>query len=204
MKSSHRPKAVVFDIGNVLLDFTYAKTVERIKQQSRLTEPELRVIFSQNDLFNRYESGQLSTPEYFSKIQELTGYSGSLDEFAEFFGDIFTEVPPMIAWNDELQNRGIPTYILSNTNEMSIRYIRKAFPFFSNFTGYAFSHEVRAMKPAARIYERIEEISGLRGADLFYMDDRIENVEGALARGWQAVHHVQPLQTLEVARSLGL
>ena len=109
-----------------------------------------------------------------------------------------------LRWNEELRAKKIPRYILSNTNDLSIRFIRKRFPFFNQFDGYVFSHEHRVMKPAPRIYELIEETAGLRGADLFYIDDRAENIHAAAERGWQVAHHVDPAQTLELARSIGL
>lgn len=204
MTKPHRPKAVVFDLGNVLLDFDYGKTVQRIKDKCKMSEAELRKVFSSSPLFDKFERGRMSADEYFAEIQRITCYGGSFNEFAEFFGDIFTEAPQMLAWNEELRRKKIPRYILSNTNDLSIRFIKKRFPFFNEFDGYVFSHEHRVMKPATRIYEVIEEISGLRGADLFYIDDREENIHAAAARGWQAVHHLNPAHTLEIARGVGL
>jgi FMN phosphatase YigB (HAD superfamily) len=204
MNKPHQPKAVVFDLGNVLLDFDYGKTVQRIKDKCRMSEAELRKVFSASPLFNRFEHGHIDPQEYFAEIQRLTCYTGSFEEFAEFFGDIFTEAPLILTWNEKLRAAKIPRYILSNTNDLSIRFIRKRFPFFNQFEGYVFSHEHCVMKPATRIYEIIEEMTGLRGPDLFYIDDRQENIQAALARGWQAVHHVDPAKTLEIARGVGL
>jgi HAD superfamily hydrolase (TIGR01509 family) len=204
MTKPHRPKAVVFDLGNVLLDFDYGKTVQRIKDKCKMSEPELRKVFSASPLFDKFEHGQMTPDEYFAEIQRITCYSGSFHDFAEFFGDIFTEAPVMLAWNEELRRKKIPRYILSNTNDLSIRFIKKRFPFFNQFDGYVFSHEHRVMKPATRIYEVVEEISKLRGPDLFYIDDRQENIHAAAARGWQAIHHVNPAHTLEIARGVGL
>ena len=42
------------------------------------------------------------------------------------------------------------------------------------------------MKPEPRIYEILEERSGLSGADLFFTDDRADNITAAEARGWRA------------------
>jgi FMN phosphatase YigB (HAD superfamily) len=204
MIKPHRPKAVVFDLGNVLLDFDYGKTVQRIKDKCNMSEADLRKVFSASPLFDRFEHGHLNPEEYFAEIQRVTCYSGEFQEFAEFFGDIFTEAPTILAWNERLRAARIPRYILSNTNDLSIRFIRKRFPFFDAFDGYVLSHEHRVMKPATRIYELVEEMAGLRGADLFYIDDREENIQAAAARGWQAVHHTNPAQTLEIARSVGL
>jgi FMN phosphatase YigB (HAD superfamily) len=198
------PKAVVFDIGNVLLDFDYGRTARAIEKSCKLSAPELHKHLAKSPLFDAFESGQINGEKFFSEFQKISCFSGPIDEFAERFGDIFTENPEMIAFNENLRAREIPTYILSNTNEFSIRWIRKRYPFFANFSGYIFSHEHGCMKPGAHIYEVVEEMSGLRGPALFYMDDREENIAAAQVRGWQAVHHTAPGRTLEIARKLGL
>lgn len=198
------PKAVVFDIGNVLLDFDYRKTARRIESRCKLSAEELYEIITSPALFNEFEHGRISGAQLFEAFQDKSCFAGTLEEFAEAFGDIFTEVPEMIAFNERLRGRGIPTYILSNTNEFSMLWIRKRHPFFANFDGYIFSHEVQCMKPGARIYEAVEECAGLRGPNLFYMDDKEENVAAAIARGWQAVTHTEPNRTLEIASGLGL
>jgi glucose-1-phosphatase len=198
------PKAVVFDIGNVLLDFDYRKTAAAIQHRCNLPPDELHSAIANSPLFIQFESGEIDGAKFFEAFQRVACFKGNMEEFAGPFGDIFTEVPEMIAFNERLRARAVPTYILSNTNEFSIRWIRKRYPFFANFTDYVFSHEVRCMKPGAHIYEVVEEKSGFKGADLFYMDDKEENVAAAVARGWQAVHHVKPAQTFEIARNLGL
>jgi FMN phosphatase YigB (HAD superfamily) len=208
MNTPHRPKAVVFDLGNVLLDFDYLHTVQKIRNHCTLLENksdrELLQLIGGSELFQKFEHGLVNPDEFFAGVVNQTGYVGTLDEFGECFGDIFTEAPQMVAWNEELRAKKIPRYILSNTNDLSIRFIKKRFPFFNQFDGYILSYEHRVMKPQTRIYELVEDIAGLRGKDLFYVDDRDENIHAAAARGWQAVHHVNPAQTIEVARGVGL
>lgn len=201
---SHTPKAVVFDLGNVLLNFDYRRAVARIKQRCSLTEQELHALIAESDHFQKFESGEINGAEFFSAVQKASCFTGGADEFAEIFGDIFTEVPEMIAFNESLRARGIPTYILSNTNQFSIRFIERRYPFYRNFTGHILSFEHRVMKPAARIYDIVEERAGYRGKSLFYIDDRAENVEAAASRGWQVSWHTDPPKTLEIARNLGL
>jgi HAD superfamily hydrolase (TIGR01509 family) len=92
----------------------------------------------------------------------------------------------------ELRRRGIPTYIFSNTNDLAIEHIRRNFPFFQNFDGYIFSYEVGAMKPEAKIYDALEAMTGRRGTDIIYIDDRLENIEAGAARGWRTILHETP------------
>src|SRR4051812_19166056 len=148
METAIKPKAVVFDLGNVLLDFDYRKTVDRIKDRCRIGPEEIYKLLGDSEVFDRFEGGAIQPNEFFDEIQKLTCFDGSFEEFAEYFGDVFTESPKMIAWQADLMRRCIPTYILSNTNDLSIRFIRKRFPFFANFTDYVFSHEHRSMKPS--------------------------------------------------------
>ena len=105
-----------------------------------------------------------------------------------------------------LHAQGLRTYVLSNTNEIATEYFRQQFPFFTQFEGYAFSFDptVRALKPAARIYEKVEELSGLRGADLFYLDDVPAYVEAARQRGWQAIVHTSETASRTALAEVGL
>ena len=103
-----------------------------------------------------------------------------------------------------MRRKGIPTYIFSNTNDLAIEHIRRNFPFFANFAGYIFSHEVRAMKPAAKIYEDLERMSGKHGADILYLDDRQENVDAGAARGWQVILQTDPAKSRAAIEGLGL
>jgi FMN phosphatase YigB (HAD superfamily) len=86
----------------------------------------------------------------------------------------------------------VPTYILSNTNELAIRFIRRTYPFFSGFTDYVFSFEHTSMKPDFRIYEILEATAGKRGSQLLYLDDRPENIAVGHSRGWRTILHSNP------------
>jgi HAD superfamily hydrolase (TIGR01509 family) len=90
----------------------------------------------------------------------------------------------------------VPTWIFSNTNEIAVRLITEDFPFFRHFTGYVYSFETRSMKPDSGIYEALEQRAGARGAEIFYLDDRPENVAAGRARGWQALVHEDPAITI--------
>jgi FMN phosphatase YigB (HAD superfamily) len=60
------------------------------------------------------------------------------------------------------------------------------------------------MKPDARLYEVVERLTGRKGREIVYMDDRAENVEAGLARGWRALLHETPEKTIPALRQMGL
>jgi len=200
----NQPKAVVFDLGKVLLDFDYAITVNRILEKSRVSAQELQSFIDQSPLLIRYEKGLLKTDEFVAEVRERAGYSGSDEEFADAFADIFSPIQPMIDLHARLYERNVPTFIFSNTNELAIRHVKRQFPFFAEFDGYVYSYEYHSMKPETRLYEAVERAAGLGGDSLLYLDDRKENVEAGLAHGWNAHVHESPEKSIDIVRAVGL
>lgn len=187
--------AIIFDLGKVLLDFDYTIATDKIAARSTKPPEDLHSQLGGSPLLVQYETGLLTRHEFFAAVQQATGFRGGLAEFGDFFAGIFTPIEPMIALHTELRERGLPTCIFSNTNDLAIELIRRDFPFFKKFDGYIFSYEVKAMKPDAKIYEALEKLVGKRGADLIYIDDRHENIVAGAARGWRTVLHETPEKT---------
>jgi HAD superfamily hydrolase (TIGR01509 family) len=190
-----KPVAVVFDLGKVLLDFDYAIAVRRILPRATASPDQVQRFVAESPWFREYETGLMTTEQFFNAVRSAIGFKGDLAEFDRYFTDIFTPIPPMVSLHEEVRSRGFPTYIFSNTNELSARHISRRFPFYSKFTGHVLSFEHRAMKPNPQLYEVVERLAGLHGPRLVYVDDRPENVEAGLRRGWRAFLHESPQKT---------
>src|SRR5436190_1256323 len=145
------PEVVVFDLGKVLVDFDYGIAARKIATRGKWAVQKIGEFIAQSPLLFRYETGLICRQDFYGEICSATGYSGDIEEFAAYFSDIFTPIEPMVQLHAELRERGIPTYIFSNTNDLAIEHIRQRFPFFANFDGYILSYEVGAMKPDAKI-----------------------------------------------------
>jgi HAD superfamily hydrolase (TIGR01509 family) len=187
--------ALVFDLGKVLVDFDYSIAARKIAPRCTKPPENLHAFLGSSPLLVEYESGRLNRRQFFAFVSEAVGFHGDIDEFGKFFAEIFSPIEPMIALHAELRQRGLPAYIFSNTNDLAIEHIRRDFPFFKNFDGHVYSYEVGAMKPQPEIYEAMEKMSGKRGAEIIYIDDRFENVEAGSARGWRTILHESPEKT---------
>src|ERR1035437_8656496 len=130
------PKAVVFDLGKVLVDFDYSIAARRIAARGKMTLLEIAAYINQSPLFAEYELGHVTTQQFYDEIRKVTGFRDDLTEFSSCFADIFTEIEPMVQIQAELQQRGMPAYVFSNTNELAAEHIRRNFPFYSSFDGY--------------------------------------------------------------------
>jgi putative hydrolase of the HAD superfamily len=197
-------KAVVFDLGRVLVDFDYMIAARRIAAHSKMSPEGLMAVLVRSPVFTQYERGRVTRREVFNEICRASGFNGSIEEFSVFFSDIFAEIKPMVGLHAQLRERGLATYVFSNTNDLAVEHIRRAFPFFSNFDGYVFSYEHGILKPEAGLYEVLERQSGRRAGEVLYLDDRPENTEAGVARGWKVILHESPEKSRAAVLELGL
>lgn len=198
------PKVVAFDLGKVLVDFDWHLGARRLAAHSKVSAADLPELFDSWPPLMHFETGHITKEQFFEEARRRTGFAGSLADFDAAFSDIFQEIPAMVALNETLRQRGVPTYIFSNTNELHYDHIRRRFPFFGHFDGYVVSSKSGAMKPDARIYQAVEERTGRRGAEILYLDDKAENIAAGLARGWQALHHTTPETSRAFVEQVGL
>ncbi len=204
LSAMNNSTVIIFDLGKVLVDFDYTVAAQKIAARSTHAPPDLHAFLGGSSVILQYESGQLTREEFYEAVRRPIGFRGDLAEFGGYFADIFSEMPGTIALQAELRQRGFETFIFSNTNDLAIEHIRRNFPFFKNFDGYIFSYEVGEMKPQPKIYEAMEAMTGRRGADLIYLDDRAENVAAGAARGWRAILHESPEKTRQALTNLGV
>ena len=97
---------------------------------------------------------------------------------------------------------GIEVHLATVQEHDRARYLWEELDFRSRFDGLHYAAELGCAKPAASFYERIEARTGFGPQDLFLIDDRMANVEGALTRGWAAALWTgkDRLQSLVAAR----
>src|SRR5215831_19952575 len=106
-----------------------------------------------------------------------------LPEFLQTWSSVF--LPDLLVSEDLLASlkRNYPLIVVSNTNEAHIEFIRSKYRVLDYFDQHIYSYEVGSLKPDRRIFERAIEVSGRRPQQLFFADDREENVLAARELG---------------------
>jgi len=195
------PSVVVFDLGKVLVDFDYSIAVRRFAERSEADMEEIERLVN-SPIQIQYESGKITTNEFFEAIRDGAGFRGDRAEFVSIFADIFSPMETMIGFFEQLKPFGIPTCVFSNTNEIAIGHIREGFPFYSLFDNYVLSYEEGGMKPDEPIYDVVEKRTGESGAAILYIDDRPENIETGKGRGWQTILQDDEAASVATAEAL--
>lgn len=196
-------KAVVFDLGGVLVEVDSEKALRELRRHRRAGSltPSLAGLHS---IVCAFESGELATQAFYEAVCGHEKLSVDLAQFCEVYCNIFSPAEEMIAVHAAVLRARLPTYIFSNTSELHFSYIRDRYPFTARFDCCFLSYQLGCMKPDPRAYAAVEEAIGCRGTAIAYIDDRAENVAAAVDRGWLAIHHTSAPLTAAALRKLGL
>jgi putative hydrolase of the HAD superfamily len=93
----------------------------------------------------------------------------------------------MLAWQQQLKQRGLLTAILSNMGDTVLASIEREYAWIQDFDVLVWSYQLRIAKPDPAIYNFVlKELGTLPGETLF-LDDRLVNVDAARALGIQAL-----------------
>ena len=89
---------------------------------------------------------------------------------------------------ESLIDAGHDVTMLTNFAADTFAEARKRFSFLNRPRGVTVSGEIKLIKPDRAIYDRHAATFGLDPAATLFIDDTPDNVAGAKAAGWQAVH----------------
>ena len=177
-------QAVVFDIGNVLIEW-------------------------QPERFFDSVIGEARRKAMFAAI-DLHGINDVVDRGGHFRDTIVAAAKANPDWQDEvmmwhdrwiemaapaidhsvrllraLRAAGVPVFALTNFGIQTFEVAEPVYPFLSEFDRRYISGHMGVIKPEADIYQMVEDDCGVPPNGLLFADDRIDNINVAAARGWQ-------------------
>ena len=195
-------KSVIFDLGGVIYDVDYHKTINAFKALGIDRFEEVYAKAGQSDLFNDLEEGKISRPVFVERIKTLSRKDMTSSQIVDAWnGMLLGFMPDAIACLKRLSS-SYRLFLLSNTNEIHIQEIenRVGTVFFSDFCSLFenvyLSHELGLRKPHPEVFKHILNQQGLKANETFFIDDSIQHVEGAIKAGLQA-HHLTDEQTID-------
>ena len=207
MNSQTKVAAVLFDYGVVLSGPPNPAAWTRMQQIAALDPGTFERAYwaPRHD----YDRGHHTGREYWHATAraaqtELT--DDAIDALIEADTDLWTQVnEPMVAWAARLQAAGTPTGILSNLGDAMTKGVTARQPWLAGFDFALWSHTVRMAKPEAAIYQLAANGLHTPPEAILFIDDRSDNIAGALAVGMQTVLYLdQPSFEQELEqRALG-
>jgi putative hydrolase of the HAD superfamily len=108
--------------------------------------------------------------------------------------DSLTPMPDSIALLDELAQRGVPLYGLSNMSPSFFALLKSRHGHWDRFRGIVVSGEIGLVKPDAEIFHHLAQRYGLVPAETVFIDDHLPNIESARRLGFRTIHFADAAQ----------
>lgn len=182
---NNKINAIIFDLGNVLVDFNHRIAADRISKFTDKSPDEMFNIFFDSELTGLFEEGKISPKEFFLKIKDMLNLELDYDSFLPIWNEIFFLTKENLAVYNlakQLKNN-YKIALLSNINILHFDYLKKKFPVFDAFHNIITSYEVGARKPSPLIYKKTLDILESLPHQVFYTDDRPELAQSAKELG---------------------
>jgi putative hydrolase of the HAD superfamily len=184
---------IIFDLGGVILNIDYQKTIEAFKKLGIENFDEIYSQARQTRLFDEIETGKIS-PETF--LKELQQYIPHVDteDIRRAWNAMLLDLPPQ-RWNLlEKLGKQYRIFLLSNTNEIHYteyqNYIARTYHknFNNLFEKAYYSHLIGFRKPDEECFRFVINDAGLIPEKTLFLDDSIQHIEGARKTGLNSIH----------------
>lgn len=204
-------KNIIFDLGDVIINIDVPETTQAFADLAQRSFDEIQTLITQNSVFQKFETGQLSSDEFRDYVRTLFRRSDWTDAMIdEAWNALLLDIPPQrVAKIQSLAQKGYRLFLLSNTNPI---HVEATHEILRAATGVArlhdlfektyLSYEMGVMKPDAAIYERLLADAGIEAQETLFLDDNAHNIAAANACDIQTIHVQKPTSIVEYLAEL--
>jgi HAD superfamily hydrolase (TIGR01509 family) len=197
--------ALLFDLGRVVLDVDFNKTLACWAGHPGCKPAELVARFLYDDAYKRHETGAISDAEFFASLRGSLRIELSDAQFIEGWNAIFAGEMPGIAPLLARAAKRLPLYAFSNTNRAHVEHFSVAHAgLLGHFSEIFLSSTIGLRKPDAAAYDHVIKAIGVPAQRIVFFDDLAENIKGARAQGLTAVHVTSPDDVAQALAALGI
>lgn len=195
---------IIFDIGNVLADFTWREHFASFGYDDAMIE-RLAAATIMSPQWNEYDRGLMSDQE----IEDA--FISNDPEIASDIHKVLSDVKTIVRRNDyaipwikELKSKGYRCLYLSNFSRKAETECADALDFLLYMDGGILSYQDKVIKPMPEIYQLLIDRYDLKPEECVFMDDTPRNLEGAAKFGIHTIHFRTQAQAIEELRALGV
>ena len=173
-----------FDVGNVMIFFSYEKMIRKIAEVFDTTAKQVHNFILENGLQEKYELGHISTKEFHTAFCNHFHKKIGLKDLVTSLNHTFSPNKEIIPILEKLKSKKHKLVILSNTCASHFDYLVEKYSFLNLFDESILSHKVKLRKPDPKIYK----LALSKATDkAFFTDDLKDNVQAANSAGLDSV-----------------
>lgn len=197
-------KAIIFDLGGVLIDLDMPQCFENIRSLGVDIDAISRAAdgseqgaticegITASGMMHLYQVGKVSTDDFIGHMLRLSSKGTTFQQLLDAWNSCLQTIPDYkLDFIRELRQRGYATYLLSNTNDAHWKYIETySFPQpVSHYFDHCFlSQEMGKAKPDSDIYESVLQQIGIPAKECLFLDDSKANCDAAERLGINCIN----------------
>ena len=186
-KEKNMIKNIIFDLGNVLLDFNplgYLKT--RLASETKIHEVHKEIFLS--DEWLMLDRGAITEEEAINILcKKSVNNSKLIRECMENWYSMLTPIEGTVEILNEVKEKGYRVFVLSNFHLLAYKEVVKNYTFFSKFDGGIISYNENIIKPSAEIFHKLIEKYNVKPEESIFIDDTKVNIEAAERLGFETI-----------------
>ncbi len=199
-------KAIIFDLGGVVVDLDFSNFYNRIITQSPLNKPQTPIMlefFRQSDI---YHQGNMTDDEFYQLACDLlqvcmVDQSEFFKAFNSIISDINLDVIKII--KKIRDSKKFKLIALSNVNSSHWDFIlKKKWDFLHYFDELILSHEIHLIKPDPKTFEYAIQKAGCKPEQIVFIDDGLNNIRSAKQLGIIAIKYTNTNELIAELKKL--
>jgi FMN phosphatase YigB (HAD superfamily) len=203
-KNKPEIKAIIFDIGSVIIRLDPARAIKAIGAGSKLSPDKVWTAVPQDPMWQDWQEGRVKPNDWYENVIARFHTPISFQEFCGAWNSILC--PKLILPERlfrELSKKCL-LVLLSNTDPIHVGCMESTFPFIRYFPKRIYSCDVGASKPGLKIFRAAIKAAGVPAKQVLFIDDIRENVLAARRIGLKALQFRSRQQLEADLRSLRL
>jgi glucose-1-phosphatase len=183
-------RAVIFDIGRVLIRVDIQRVKSALAQGLRLSPQELWSAIEKDPRWPDWQEGRMSPRDWHLHLCKRFNLSLNFEKFKEVWNSALDPEPihksSFFAGLSKSQRLGL----LSNTDPIHVEKLESTYDFFAYFPKAVrtYSCSIGASKPDPLIYREALQACKVRAEEAVYIDDIPAYVEAARRLGFTGIH----------------
>ncbi|MEG0367797.1 MAG: HAD family phosphatase [Coprobacillus sp.] len=180
-------KNIIFDIGNVLLEFQPEEYLRKYYTQQHI-EDLMTIIFA-SDEWVELDMGTMMIKDVIESLSsKYPEYSNDIIFVLENWTDMMVPLQDNVDIAYQLKDKGYSLYLLSNFHTEAIEAMFNKYDFFHIFDGRVISAHENVVKPDEQIYQILLDRYNLNAEESVFIDDSLANINACQRLGITGIH----------------
>lgn len=204
MNQNHKIKAIIFDLGRVLVKVDLARGIFRhIEGFRQKSDVEIMENLFRDGLYQDFAKGKLPPRQFYKALCNHLGFSIDYEEFVREWCEVLEPMPGM---NDLVikLSKSYTIGLLSDLGPIHWEYVSRNLQVLKYIKSPVVSYQTGVLKPEKRAYELAAKSVGQPLSSCLFIDDRKVNVQGAVDAGMQAVQFISVRELTDELREKGI